>query len=606
MTPARLSVNDMNEKENCSGSSARQSADPLSKTRAHGSRKAPAAESYSFLHPPVERDEIGRLGNYRVLRLLGTGGMGMVFHAEDIALRRPVALKVMRPEEEQKGDRAWQRFLREARAMAAIKHDHLVTVYQVGQEGDTIYLAMELLEGQSLDDWIESCAPEDMVQILRIGQEIADGLSAIHERGLVHRDIKPANIWLEARRRRDGETERPRDKEAEKKPSASVSSSPRPSVSPSLGSGEYRVKILDFGLARDASEESRITEAGMLVGTPAFLSPEQARGLPADFRSDLFSFGCVLYCMCSKQLPFQGKNTLDQLAALATHNPAPVRELNPSVPESLSDLIAELLAREPSDRPASATEVGRRLLDIRRSLTSRRRSVASGERPTQRITGKAKLPRREPWLHTLGGKIALAAGSFVGVLAVMGLTYLMVSSGGSRSNGSDTPVEGKQVAVEKPASSKQFLSEMSKLEAVNWPFHKPKPGKGPKGGKGPPPELNGPISVKGQLSPHGIFMHPAPPDDAPASISYSLNQQFRSFSAEASLNDSSPVSPSGLTFAVYGDGKLLWQSQEISTQAQTQKCDVSVSGVRVLKIEVIASGDVRKAHSVWIEPSLTK
>src|SRR5262245_24643160 len=154
--------------------------------------------SFPFLRPPEKNDEIGRLGNYRVLRLLGYGGMGLVFHAEDLGLHRPVALKVVRPNADFPKGLVAERFLREARAMAGIKHGHIIPVYQVGQEGDVIYVAMELLEGESLESWclrVTNPHPDD---ISRIGAETARGLEAIHRRGLIHRDIKPMNLWLES------------------------------------------------------------------------------------------------------------------------------------------------------------------------------------------------------------------------------------------------------------------------------------------------------------------------------------------------------------------------------------------------------------------------
>src|SRR5262249_3082697 len=142
-------------------------------------------------------DEIGRLGNYRVLRLLGQGGMGFVFLAEDAALQRRVALKVMKPDLERPQE-AWQRFLREARIMASITPGHLGTVFQVGQEDDFIYLAMELLEGESRETWSDRVGPAPVGEILRLGREIAAGLAVIHRHNLVHRDIKPSNLWLES------------------------------------------------------------------------------------------------------------------------------------------------------------------------------------------------------------------------------------------------------------------------------------------------------------------------------------------------------------------------------------------------------------------------
>lgn len=512
----------------------------LSRTRATLKAAADLPEGFPFLLPPVESDEIGRLGNYRVLRLLGAGGMGMVFKAEDIALRRAVALKVMKPEEERKGDQSGQRFLREARAMAAIKHDHLVTIYQVSQEGETIFIAMELLEGESLDYWIADAESDEIAEIVRIAREIAVGLAAIHESGLVHRDLKPSNLWLEAP---DG-----------------------------------RVKILDFGLARGASEDTQLTETGILVGTPAFLSPEQARGKRADFRSDLFSLGCVLYRMCTKELPFRGENTLDQLASLAADRPTPVIDLNPHVPEELSNLIMELLAKDPGDRPESAQEVAERLRQIRRSLTRQRRTPS---RSRKRLTGRTEVIEaleRTPWWRSTAGRIGLSAG----ILALLAVTVVLV-------------------VVFAGGRQREFLSDMPKLETVNWPFHGFK-GKGPKA----PKEIFSGVKVQGEPSPHGIFMHAAPPHDSPASISYRLGKQFRTLSCRVSVNDTSPGSSSPLTFAVYGDGALLWKSQAVSTQAHAQECNISVADIDVLKLEVTAGGDVRGGHAVWLEPAVDK
>src|SRR5262249_3050769 len=148
---------------------------------------------------------------------------------------------------------------------------------------DTVFFAMELLKGTTLENWAAKKGDIEPVDVLRIGREMTIGLAAIHERGLLHRDIKPANLWLEA--------------------------------------PNGRVKILDFGLARLAEENIQLTETGMIIGTPAYLSPEQARGGAATSRSDLFSVGCVLYFLCTKKTPFQGKNTMAQLAALVADSP---------------------------------------------------------------------------------------------------------------------------------------------------------------------------------------------------------------------------------------------------------------------------------------------
>ncbi len=287
------------------------------------------AEDYPFLTPSSDPSELGRLGAYRVLKVLGTGGMGIVFLAEDVHLQRSVALKVLKPALAA-NEAHRQRFLREARAAAKVQHDHVVTIYQVGQERDGSFLAMELLEGVSLEHRLRAQEPLPIAEIVRIGRETTEGLAAAHERGLIHRDIKPANLWLE--------------------------------------SPKGRVKILDFGLARSASENVHLTDSGAILGTPAYMAPEQARGEPVDARCDLFSLGCVLYRLGTGALPFPGENTLTVLNALATLSPRPVAEVNPAVPPALSELIMQLLSKDAAQRPVSAREVADRLATIERRL----------------------------------------------------------------------------------------------------------------------------------------------------------------------------------------------------------------------------------------------
>jgi serine/threonine protein kinase len=194
--------------------------------------------------------------------------MGIVFRAEDTRLRRIVALKVMQPRFASE-TKIRQRFRAEAQAMAALKSDHVVTVYEVGVAGELPFLAMEFLEGEALDSLQKRVGHLPLAEILRIGRETANGLAAAHARGLVHRDIKPSNLWLEA-------------------PTG-------------------RVKILDFGLARLNSGTCQASQVGLIVGTPAFMAPEQARGEAVDYRADLFSLGCVLYWLCTSELPFKGR-----------------------------------------------------------------------------------------------------------------------------------------------------------------------------------------------------------------------------------------------------------------------------------------------------------
>jgi serine/threonine protein kinase len=310
------------------------------------------AEAMEMLAAPQKTEEIGRLGPYRVLDVLGAGGMGVVFRAEDPALRRPVALKVMR-RRLAASSAARQRFLREARAAAAVKHPHVVTLYHVGEDRATPFLAMELLEGETLETRLRRQGPLPLGEVLRIGREAAQGLAAAHERGLIHRDVKPSNVWLEG--------------------------------------PESHVKLLDFGLALNAAEPAHLTSSGTLLGTPAYMAPEQAGGGAVDARADLFALGCVLYRLATGQLPFSGSQPMEILFALANVEPRPPGEVNEHIPVELSELILRLLAKDPAGRPESAGAVATRLGELEKQ------SAPAGpvtSRQEQSQSSRTMSPRR--------------------------------------------------------------------------------------------------------------------------------------------------------------------------------------------------------------------
>lgn len=296
----------------------------------------PKPEHYEFLAPPQQPDEIGRLGPYRVLEALAAGGMGVVFRAEDPGLQRQVALKTMQPSLSI-NPYFKERFLREARAAAALKHPNIVTIYQVGDDRSTPFLAMEFLEGEALDARLAREHRLPILEAIRIAREVAVGLTAAHAKGLVHRDVKPSNIWLEGEK--------------------------------------GHVKILDFGVARAAGELPQLTPAGAIIGTPAYMAPEQARseGTQVDGRSDLFSLGCVLYRMSTGSMPFKGADAIEIISALALHTPPSPLSLNPQMPPVLSDLIMWMLAKKPENRPATAQVV----VDCLEKLASARTGPAS-------------------------------------------------------------------------------------------------------------------------------------------------------------------------------------------------------------------------------------
>jgi serine/threonine protein kinase len=283
----------------------------------------PAADTASdpdgneFPHPPGPPGEPRRLDHYRILEAVGKGAFGTVNRAFDTKLQRTVAIKVLSPERDVSGT-ARQRFIREARSAAAVMHDNVVTLHAVEEDHDIPYIVMQFVEGVSLQDKLDQKVPLETREIPRIGLQIAEGLAAAHKQGLVHRDIKPGNILLE--------------------------------------SGTDRVKITDFGLAR-AVDDAGVTQSGMIVGTPLYMSPEQANGEVIDHRSDLFSLGSVLYVMCTGTPPFRGGGTVSVLKRVCEETPRPIREINPTIPQYLADLVSRLHAKKREDRFQSAREV---------------------------------------------------------------------------------------------------------------------------------------------------------------------------------------------------------------------------------------------------------
>ena len=280
-------------------------------------------DDLSFLDPPNGGGELGFINHYRVLRILGSGGMGLVFEAEDTHLKRTVALKVMRREFVDNYS-SRERFLLEARAAASLQSDHIVTVYQVGMAKDVPFLAMQLLHGEPLDSRLDREAPIPMPEAMMIARQVVEGLVSAHQNGLVHRDIKPANIWLEV------------DEKSKV---------------------FKRVKLLDFGLARMLETNRKLTNVGMIVGTPQYMSPEQASGTPVDCRSDLFSLGTVLYVMLTGRLPFDAPTAPAMLLEIVIKMPPRPSAINRLIPKEVDELVMWLMAKSPDDRPNSALDV---------------------------------------------------------------------------------------------------------------------------------------------------------------------------------------------------------------------------------------------------------
>jgi len=269
-----------------------------------------------YLEAATRPDALGRLGHYEVLKVLGVGGFGIVVKAFDESLHRVVAIKVLAPHLTVTSPPR-KRFLREARAAAQVRDEHVVQIYAV-EEQPIPHLVMEFIEGQTLQQRLDGEGPLDAAEVVRLGRQIALGLAAAHEQGLIHRDVKPANILIET-------------------------------------GLETRVKLTDFGLAR-ATDDASMTQSGVVAGTPTYMAPEQAQGEPLDQRTDLFSLGSVLYTMTTGRPPFRAPNTLAVLKRVREDKPRPIREVIAGVPEGLCAVILRLLEKNPANRFATAKE----------------------------------------------------------------------------------------------------------------------------------------------------------------------------------------------------------------------------------------------------------
>src|ERR1700730_14711183 len=339
------------------------------------------------------------LGSYEILAPLGSGGMGEVYRARDTRLNREVAVKVLSPIFAHDPN-LLMRFRREAHVLASLNHPNIVTIYDVGQDGSTVYIAMELVDGKALDEKLAAGAMPTG-DVLDIAIQIGAGLAVAHESGIVHRDLKPKNVMI----RKDGLR-----------------------------------KILDFGLSKlapgfptPASDGTpAATEEGVLLGTIDYMSPEQASGLPTDFRSDQFSFGSLLYEMVTGRRPFHRETGPQTLAAIIEDEPKPIASLNPRFPSALETIVRRCMAKKPEKRYASTQELARELKEIRDS---------SATEETRSLPAIARMYlRRLPLWVEIAFAIAL-------VVAGIGIVAPRIPENVRIWSGSFSPIVQKQLVV---------------------------------------------------------------------------------------------------------------------------------------------------------------
>jgi serine/threonine protein kinase len=375
----------------------------------------------SSLAPTDDPHSLGRLGTYEIVGVVGRGGFGVVLKAQDRALNRFVAIKVLAPHLAASAS-ARRRFAREAQAAAAVVHENVVAIHAVAEREGLPYLVMEYVRGESLQRRIDRVGPFGTAEILRVGHQVAAGLAAAHAQGLVHRDVKPANILLEE--------------------------------------GVERLKLTDFGLAR-AADDASLTRTGAVSGTPQYMSPEQARGESIDARSDLFSLGSSLYAMAAGRPPFRAETSLAVLRRITDEPARPLHEIVPEIPDWLAALIGKLHAKEAGARFDSAADVAGAFGECLAHLQDPAKTPLPDEVARLVVRPKRRFLDRKQRLALIGGSTLLMVGGAIAFAAVAAFR-------GSHPEEASSREPSSTALVAPDPSDASAIEPLSHQDAVDW------------------------------------------------------------------------------------------------------------------------------------------
>ena len=531
----------------------------------------PGAADVSFLQPSTKPDSLGRLGHYEIFRILGQGAVGIVFKAFDEKLHRHVAVKVMSPQLAATSPPR-KRFLREARSVAAIKHENIVQVHSV-EEQPLPYLVMEYIDGQTLQQKLDGAGPLDVPEILHLGRQMAAGLAAAHDKGLIHRDIKPGNILLEA-------------------------------------GAEQKVKITDFGLAR-AADDATMTRTGTIAGTPMYMAPEQAMGQELDHRADLFSLGSVLYQMACGRPPFRGPNAIAVLKRVVDEQPRPIRDVLPDAPEWLCKIIEKLHAKTPNERYQSAKEVADLLALCQNELQVNGKVACvavpspAGRASSRQLTPTTAIPdavvpkvERASATLTSRGPLLFVATTFILIVGfalfeLTGISNFFRSRAGNShavailkdgeiiAKVDDTKGVAEMVSAKPPAESRSthvpplaiapFDAEKARAHQEAWAKH-----------LGVPIEFTNSIGMKFRLIPPGEFTMGMTKEEAEALAALNPNDEHWT----RTMLSSSPANKVRLTQAYYlGTSEVTQEQYEKVVGVNPSHFSASGEGKELVKDE---------------------